>query len=771
MQQHTLVESADQLASLLEPVLTGAVPRIGLDTESTLVRDKTFTPFGTDTRVAGISLSWPGTDLYVPVRQAPYDWRRRPRLLERDSANRGQHWLRALLEVERVEPFSEQAGWEPAWMDGADPNVSLAAVLELLSRALRVPSVQWYAHNWPVDAKLLVFEGLELPWERMPCTQALSVFTDERPLDAYLESEKRYVHGGHALKHLGEAHLGIAPDAQAELDQAREALGKGSAKLDEFNMIPLRSVLARYACMDSHLVMRLADVCEARPGYQDPRVRELLDRHMAERRIIVMDMERPGIPIDYQLAEERSKEKERELEQVRLRMDELAETMVPVEDPKRLAPFLYNDLGLPMAHSDSDDTREATLKKVRTKLVSRGVATESGLSVIKGAQLLDAILDYRKVQKELTAFYRPLAKHTQGRVHPVISPILARTTRAAASKPNVHQMKKPKKDKDAAKARANQVGSVRHLFKPPEGFVFLPCDFSSQEMRVSAHYSQAIPSSFAYRFTWRCTKPKRGSCKGKAPHMEAGHVGPDIMHVGWRDNYSTRPNVLRLVKGFMEEGVAFDPHQRMVELCEQHGLGIDRDQAKTAVYAILYGAGAKKLSETLDCSYDVARKLLRIFWDEAYPELGRVRQFVDERLRRTGPSTPWSGQAFIRSLHGGRIYLDSGYKGMNYLVQRSGREMLLKATLDVRQWFVDQKVDDAYRIMLPVHDELVMMVAKDSLDKAVVQGITERMVRAADPCTVPMVVEPNVCHESWAIKEPLPSDWGCDGVALLKEAA
>ena len=766
---HTLVESPDQLAELLAPVLRGEVPRLAIDTETSEVRDDRFTPFGTDTRVCGFSLSWPGTDLYVPVRHKPYDWQRRPHLLTRDTQRRGEHWLRVLLEEEGVAPFYDAPGWQPGWLPGRDPNVEPGAAWELLQGALSVEGVSWYAHNWPFDSKVLLVEGLELPWERMPCTQALSVFTDERPLDAYDEVENRYVHGGHSLKHLGEQYLGIRPDAQALMEQAREALGKGASPMRDWSMIPLRTAMAPYGCMDTHLTLRLADECEGRKGYQDERVRELLARHMAERRIIVEDMERPGIPVDTELSSQRAGEKEAELRATLERLNELAGTAVPVEDPKRLAPFLYQQLGLPMAYAGADDTREATLKKVRGKLVARGIEPEGGLSIAKAAQLLDAIMDYRHTLKQLTAFYRPLAQHEGGVAHPVISPIRALTTRMAASAPAVHQMQKPKKSKDPVEARNLQVHSVRHLVKPPEGMVLGCWDFNSQEMRLSAHYTVAIPSAYDYRFTWGCTLLRRGDCKGKAPHQKEG--GPRVTHVGYRPNTSERPQELRLVEGFMDEGVDFDPHQRMVELCEEYGLGIDRDRAKTAVYAILYGVGAQKLSDMLDCDFSVARRLIRLFWDEAYPELGRVRQFVDERLRRVGPATAWSHCDSIRSLHGGVIYLESGYKALNYLVQRSGREMLCKAIVDVKAHLLEAKAAGAYHMRLPIHDELIMLIDKESLDREVVASVSRIMVQAGEPSRVPMVVEPNLCTESWAIKEPLPADWGCDGVQLLKESS
>lgn len=754
MAEHVLVASAGQLRELLKPIRDGLVSQVGIDTETSEVKEQRFTPYGTDTRVAGFSMSWgDDVDLYVPIRHVPYDWRRRPELMRADVKSRGAHWERVLREVEGVTP-------EGTWAPGMDPNVPLADAYQELQEAFNVPDVEWLAHSWPFDASMFDVDGLVLPWDRMEDTQALSVFTDPRPLDAWLDDGEGggdWVHGGHGLKHLGETWLGIPADAQALLEEAKQALGAGSARLENYAMLPLRSALAPYGCMDTRLVLRLAAACRAREAFNMVEVRHLLALHQRERKLVV-EMMRAGIPVEVATATERCalKEKEREAQWAKMQAA-TGGREVPIRNPQNLKAFLYSEMGLPR-YRGKDDTRDATLARVRNLIVERDVLEAgSPITPAQAVELLDAVRDYRSVEKELTSFYRPLS--ARERVHPVLKPLAARTTRYSAEAPNVQQAKKPKKAKDPVVARANKEASVRHLFKPDPGFAFLPCDYSAQEMRVASHYTLAIPEAFAWRFSWRCTLKKRGDCKGKGAH------GPDQVHVGWKDNYSTRPKVLGLAEGFLREGTAFDPHGKMVEYIARYGLDVDRDKAKTADFAILYGAGKFKVAETIDCSDDVGQKLLTIFWDEAYPELGRVRTFIQERLRRTGPQTRFSHQPYIKTLHGAPIYLDDGYKGLNYVIQRSCREILLKAEAAVQDFLVQEKAQDAYRIGWPVHDELVLVVAKDSKDQRIIKGVAEAMVRAGAASKVPMVVEPNWAEESWAVKEALPKDWGCDGVA------
>lgn len=754
-----LIAAVDELREEVAPILDGQVERVAIDTETSEVLDGRFTPLGTDTRIAGFSLSWGReADLYVPVRHVPYDWRRPIQLMVQDKDHDGHLWVDRLLEVERVLPEDEGPGWQ----DGADPNVDPSLAFELLQLLLKVKGVEWLAHNWPFDSKMFLAEGLELPWDDMEDTQALSTFTDERPLDKWddklNEGRGGYVHGGHSLKHLGEAHLGRKPDEQALLEQAKAALGAGGARLNNYAMLPLRSAVAPYGCMDTRLVLELADACRARPAYQLEAVRALLEKHKVERRISV-GMEWRGVHVDRDEAEARAKAKESEAASIAFRASQLAGgRAVPFDSGPALSTLLYQTLGLPQ-YRQKEDTRKPTLKKVVGRLLA-GQAPTGDVSRDDAAELVQCVLDYRAVTKELRAFYRPLTQFGEdGRVYPILNPIRARTTRYSAESPNVQQAKKPKKDNDPEVAQRNQVESVRYLFKPEPGHVWIPLDYSQQEMRVAAHYATALPRAFAYRFTWRCTLERRGDCKGKKAE---GH-GPDVVHSGYRENVSRAPGSMYLVDGFMSGERDFDPHAKMVEWCQQLGLTfIDRDTGKTAGFAALYGAGRVKLADTLDCEVREAGQVLDTFWDKAYPELGRVRVFIDERLRKVGKASKYSHQNSISTLHGAPIHLDGGYKGLNYVVQRSCREILLNAEVAVDEYM--RRHCPTYYMVLPVHDELILGCPEGDLDQEHVRNIARLMVWAGRRSRVPMVVEPNLCRENWAEKADLPLDWGWNGV-------
>lgn len=727
-----LIETIDDLAAVLYPFRKGQVARAAFDTETTEVRDGRFTAFGTDVRMAGFSVSYGDVDFYVCLRHAHYQ--EHPKALSRE----------ALL---RRRPRKDEKPWvlsAAEWADLLDaeaevpiPNLNMSLALELLAGALAREETRWVLHNAKFDFGMLRADGIEPPVGRFDDTQIMSVFTDERPLDAWddrLEvewegevSKGGYLHQGHGLKHLGEHYLGRHPDEQDLLLEARKVL-----KCDSYAHLPLRNIVAPYACQDTRLTLQLAEHIEGRETWRDQRVQA---RYDTEIRLLprVLEWEAGGFRKDTELAERLRAEAEAELLRIETETCAAAGMQLPLTSPPRLAEALYEDLAVPRYRGKSD-TRQATLKHIRARALRDGDD--------RTARVIDGILAHRAKSKEVSSFFRPLAEAPGDRVHCVISQIGARTGRMAASKPNLQQSKKD--------------GPMREILIPDEGHVLLFWDFSQIEMRIAAHYTVAIPEVFEYLFTWQCNNWRHGKCKGRPPHGKMGDRDScrGIIHTGWRGpSYSYRPPTMGLYDGFMG-GPDFDPHQRMFEVCQANGLThIDRKKAKGANFAILYGAGVPKLADTLDSTEDEARKLFNFFWDEAYAELGRVKTFVGERLRQVGADLRWNGQSYVTTLGGRRYYLESSHKALNYIVQGSAREVFGDASLEVCEYFEHEAPE--YRYVLPVHDEIIAQVPRDCLDAGVVDQVSRIMVEAGARlgCQVPMHVDPKISEHSWGRKE------------------
>lgn len=740
----SLVRDIEHLAALLGPILRGEVAEAALDSESTEVVDGVFSPWQGGSRPAGISISYDHegreVDFYAAIRHEPYSASRAPRRRELIAKGKGTESLSGkqwaeLLDEEEAQPI---------------PNLDRRAVYELLVAAFGVKGCRWYLHNAKADFSWLWADDVPfeaLPFDRFDDTQFMSVFTDERALDAWDDTKKRtthegeeatggFIHEGHGLKHLGEHYLGRSPDEQKLLKEAIRYL-----KCESFAHLPLRRIIAPYGCQDTRLTLGLGRLLKAREAFADERVRRRYEREI-ELLPRVMEMERRGVRRRLDLALQKANEYAECVAELRVKLDETAGALVdaptydlPANSPVRLAEVLYDELGFPM-YRGYRDTRAATIKHLRTRLQEKGDE--------RRAELLTSLIEYRKAKKELDGFYRPLAQGEGERVHTDFGQVSARTRRFTSRKPNMQNQ--------------SDKGEVRHLFIPSEGHVFLMLDYSQIEMRLAAHYTNVMPEVFQRLFYWRCTMGRRGSCKGRGKHGKPGDKAScaNIWHTG-RPQYMHKP-VSNLYQGFMTDP-NFDPHKRQLEVCIEQGLHLDdnpdkaRGKAKTSNFALLYGVGVLKLSDTLDCSEETARKLFGFFWDEAYPELGYVKDFIGERLRQVGRPLDWSGMAYITTLLGARFYLESAHKALNYLVQGSAREVMGEAMLDVAD-YCERETHGDYKPVLTVHDELVFEVPRDSIDQGPVRAIAKLMERAGEASSVPLVVDAEWAEECWGNKQP-----------------
>lgn len=122
-----------------------------------------------------------------------------------------------------------------------------------------------------------------------------------------------------------------------------------------------------------------------------------------------------------------------------------------------------------------------------------------------------------------------------------------------------------------------------------------------------------------------------------------------------------------------------------------------RDTAKTAFYALIYGAGSAKMAAILGCSVREAKKRINDFYDNT-PALKALKLKI-ERVAKQG---------WLPGLDGRRIPVRSAYSAMNTLFQSGG-------AIVSKQWMVN--TDYALRknglpanIVMWVHDELQIEV-------------------------------------------------------------
>ena len=140
-----------------------------------------------------------------------------------------------------------------------------------------------------------------------------------------------------------------------------------------------------------------------------------------------------------------------------------------------------------------------------------------------------------------------------------------------------------------------------------------------------------------------------------------------------------------------------DPHQRTAD-----ALGIGRAEGKRVNFAILSGAGAPLISEILGCDKSEAKAALDR-WYSAYPEVGRLKHRIGERLDACGYVTTVLG----RQQH---IERDRRYRALNFLIQGSAADLFKLAAIELHEAGLEA--------VLYVHDEVVLEVDADQAEEA-----------------------------------------------------
>jgi DNA polymerase I-like protein with 3'-5' exonuclease and polymerase domains len=180
----------------------------------------------------------------------------------------------------------------------------------------------------------------------------------------------------------------------------------------------------------------------------------------------------------------------------------------------------------------------------------------------------------------------------------------------------------------------------RELFKAGEGYDLVGCDASGLELRMLAHYLAGF---------------------------DGGHYGKNVI-----------------------EG---DIHS-----VNQKAAGLEtRDQAKTFIYAFLYGAGDAKIGEIVGGTAKEGRMLKARFL-ASLPALNKLKIAVEEKVRRQG---------YLTGLDGRKLPIRSDHAALNTLLQSAGAVVmkeaiiLLHGALTKIGWAVGRE----YSFVANVHDE------------------------------------------------------------------
>jgi DNA polymerase-1 len=271
--------------------------------------------------------------------------------------------------------------------------------------------------------------------------------------------------------------------------------------------------------------------------------------------------------------------------------------------------------------------------------------------ILKSVRIPEAqlIVDYLTITKRVAMVksWVEAINDKTGRIHGNVNSCGAVTGRMTHSKPNCAQVPATKHDKKTGEVLWGFAGGYgadcRDLWTVPKGYKLVGCDASGLELRMLAHYMND-------------------------------------------DKYTN-------------EILTGDIHT-----ANQKSAGLQtRDQAKTFIYAFLYGAGDAKIGEVSNGGAKHGRMLKKNFLDNT-PALKLLREKV----------TQSSEKGWVTGLDGRKLHIRSQHSALNTLLQSAGAVIMKKALVLLDTYATQYKID--YKFVLNVHDEFQCEVRDDQAD-------------------------------------------------------
>lgn len=385
--------------------------------------------------------------------------------------------------------------------------------------------------------------------------------------------------------------------------------------------------------------------------------------------LYVLDhMEKEGIRVNRDsLAEYGEMLGKKELE-YQTRIYEEAGCEFNINSPKQLGEILFDKLGLPGA------------KKTKT-----GYSTNVDvLNKLKNDYpIVSDVLEYRQVAKLKSTYADGLSAFISedGRIHGTFNQTITATGRISSTEPNLQNIP----------MRTELGRSIRKVFIPKDGYVFVDADYSQIELRVLAHMS------------------------GDEKLIAAFNADEDIHAI-------TASQVF---------GVPIEDVDALM-----------RRNAKAVNFGIVYGISAFGLAEDLN----ISRKEASDYIDSYFATYLDVKKFIDdsvENAKKTGMTKTMFGRIrqipelsssnFMQRSFGERI-------AMNSPIQGTAADIIKIAMIKVADRLKTENCESS--LILQIHDELLIETKEEEVP-LVKKILVEEMMNAAK-LSVPLSVGASV---------------------------
>lgn len=368
------------------------------------------------------------------------------------------------------------------------------------------------------------------------------------------------------------------------------------------------------------------------------------------------------------------------------------------EELKLLQQEIWRESGTEFNVNSTPQLRDVLFERLALPVIKRtktGPSTDASVLAElagQGHRVPVALLEYRELEKLRGTYVDALpalVSPETGRIHTSFNQTVAATGRLSSSDPNLQNIP----------VRTALGREIRKGFVAEEGYQLLAVDYSQIELRILAHFS------------------------GDAPLVGAFREGIDVHR--------------------QTAAVVFDVPINRVS-AEQ------RAQAKTINFATLYGQGPFALAQQLGTSQADAKAFIGAYFER----FSGVRRYLDETVETAHE------KGYVETLLGRRRFIPE-LESRNWNIRQFGERVAQNTPIQgtaadlIKTAMIDlDRVLEASgwgaRLLLTVHDELLLEVPEDHVDH--VLPVVVELMKNAITLDVPIDVDYGIGNTWYAAK-------------------
>ena len=388
---------------------------------------------------------------------------------------------------------------------------------------------------------------------------------------------------------------------------------------------------------------------------------------------VLGEMQVNGMYVDKQELQDFGKELKEQIENLKNQIYELCGEEFNINSTQQLGVILFEKLALPVY-----------------KKTKKGYSTDVDIleKLKQEHPVIEKILEYRSLMKLNSTYVEgliPYINEKTNRIHSYFHQTITATGRISSTEPNLQNI-----------PTRNELGkTLRKVFKPSEGNIFVDADYSQIELRVLAHISKDRNMVMAFN-------------RDEDIHKQAA--------------------------------------SKVFEVPIEEVTKEQRTSAKAVNFGIVYGISDFGLSEQLGISKKQAKRYI----DQYLEKYSGIKKFMNDVVEEA------KEKGYIETLFHRRRYIPE-LTSNNYMVRQFGARAAMNTPIQgtaadimkIAMINVFNRLEKEYlnaKIVLQVHDELIIECKIE--DKEKVKNILKEEMEKAMKLRVPLKVEVSEA-ENW----------------------